>query len=100
MLAQMPIYWLDEAMEKQPQEQKPQYKDDLVNVFGEDGTARLLNQITHDNSSLTNDEVLQYAWAIIPEASAYMMPADQDTLIDAAILEHENYEAHRRVSEL
>lgn len=87
-------------MEKQPQEQKPQYKDDLVSVFGEEGTTRLLSQIAHDDPSLTNDDVLQQAWSIIPEATAYMMPADLDTLTNAAILVHEGYEAHRRISEL
>jgi hypothetical protein len=100
MLALIITDWLYKLMEKPSHEQEPAYKDDLVSVFGEEGTVRLLSQIAHDDPTLSNEDVLQHAWSIIPEATAYMMPADTETLTNAAILVHEGYEAHRRVTEL
>ena len=75
-----------------------EYEQNLIEVFGEDGTNRLLRQIAHDNPSLDNDDVIVHAYSIIPEATAYMLPADQSTLTEAAILVYEDYEAHRRIS--
>ncbi len=85
---------------EQPQSHEYQhdYQEELFTVFGEKGTSRLLSQIAHDNPSLTSQDVLVHAWSIISEATAYMMPADQETLTEAAIDVHEGYEAYRRIS--
>jgi hypothetical protein len=72
---------------------------DILCVFGQDGANKLSKQISHDNPSLTEDEVIEEAWSIIPEATAYMMPADHDTLTQNAIIIHEGYEAFRRVQD-
>ncbi len=71
---------------------------DLRRVFGEDFT-RLLNQIQHDNPALDDKEIILQAWSLVPEATAYMQPADSETLLENAILIHEGYEAFRRIQD-
>jgi hypothetical protein len=72
-------------------------KLDLTRVFGE-GTTKLVAQISQDNPALDENEVIEYAWSLIPEATAYMMPADPKDLTENAINIHEGYEAFRRKS--
>lgn len=69
---------------------------DLRSVFGED-FAKLLDQINHDNPALDDEEIILQAWSLIPEATAYMQPADCEALLESAILIHESYEAFRRI---
>ncbi len=69
---------------------------DLRRVFGEDFT-KLLDQIHHDNPALDNEEIILQAWSLIPEATAYMQPADYEALLENAILIHESHEAFRRI---
>lgn len=73
--------------------------DNLVQVFGEEGATKLMSQITHDNSTLYMEDVVDYAWSLIPEATAYAMPAEQKDLTDSAINIHEGCEAFRRIAE-
>ncbi len=71
---------------------------DLERVFGV-GAERLINQIAYENPSLSPEEVVEYAWSLIPEATAYMQPASPADLAQNAINIHEGYEAHRRVQD-
>ena len=71
---------------------------DLCHVFGKDFT-KLLDQINHDNPTLSDEEVILWAWSLISEATAYMQPADPETLLENAVLVHEGYEAFRRIQE-
>lgn len=73
--------------------------DNLKNVFGESGSDKLMLQIAHDNPALLHGEVIDYAWSLIPEATAYAMPARQEDLTESAINIHEGYEAFRRIAE-
>ena len=73
--------------------------DSIQRVFGRDGANKLTGQISHDNPSLTEEEVIGQAWSLISEATAYMMPADADTLTEHAINIHEEYEGFRRIKE-
>lgn len=77
--------------------EKPDYQADLDRIFGA-GADTITAQIAHDNPSLSAEEVLEEAWSLIPEATAYMMPASQEDLTTSAILLHEDYEAHRRTA--
>lgn len=73
--------------------------ENLQKVFGSDGVRKLCGQIFHDDPALNKEQVIEYAYSLIPEAVAYMMPASQEDLTENAILKHEGYEAHRRVAE-
>lgn len=75
----------------------PDYQADLDRVFGA-GADTITAQIAHDNPLLSAEEVLVQAWSLIPEATAYMMPASPEDLTANAVLLHEDYEAHRRMS--
>lgn len=73
-------------------------KLELARIFGE-GATKLVAQISHDNPVLSANEVVDYAWSLIPDATAHMMPADSEDLTENAINIHEGYEAFRRVQE-
>jgi|GEM_PF-3466915 len=68
---------------------------DLREVFGE-GFTQLVDRIRRDNPELSSDEVLGYAWSLIPEATAYMQPAEPEYLLEVAITIYEGYETYRR----
>lgn len=68
----------------------------IYDVFG-DGSEKLMTQIGYSNPSLTKDEIIDYAWALIPEATAYMMPATGEDLTEQAINIYESYEGFRRI---
>jgi len=73
-------------------------KLELARIFGE-GATKLVAQIAHDNPVLSENEAIDYAWSLIPDATEYMMPADPKDLTENAINIHEGYEAFRRVQE-
>ena len=86
-----------EQLEPQAEYSRKERIDDLTAVFGNDGMSRLMSQISHDNPALTEEEVIEHAWSLISEATAYALPATQETLTKSAINIHEGYEAFRRV---
>lgn len=65
-------------------------------MFG-DGVDKLVAQITHDNPALNDKEVIDYAWSLIPEVTAYNQPGLPEDFTETAILYHEGYEAERRI---
>lgn len=69
---------------------------DLERVFGKD-YSKLLDQVSHDDPSLTIGEVVEWAWSLIPLATTYMGETSAEDLIANAILVHEGYEAERRI---
>jgi hypothetical protein len=74
-----------------------QKKLDLARVFGE-GVQKLIDQIAHDNSALTDSDVIAYAWSLIPDVTAYG-GTEQKDLIESAITLHEVYEGFRRIKD-
>ncbi|RYX78990.1 hypothetical protein EON76_04755 [bacterium] len=85
-----------ERFESQTDHSTNEEMHDLVATFGQDGTTRLVAQISHNQPALTEDKVVQQAWSLISEAAAYTLPATQETLTESAISIHEGYEAIRR----
>ncbi|MDB5163090.1 MAG: hypothetical protein JWO54_906 [Candidatus Saccharibacteria bacterium] len=79
-------------------DKQTEQKLDISRVFGEDAK-KLINQIAHDNPALSEDEVISYAWSLIPEATAYMQPAEPEDLAANAIDIYEGYEAFRRIQD-
>ncbi|MEO5948961.1 MAG: hypothetical protein ABIP74_01020 [Candidatus Saccharimonas sp.] len=73
-------------------------RDNLKEVFGS-WAEKITAQIAHDNPELTEDEVIDYAYFLIPEATEYMHPAYQEDLAKRAIDVHEGYEALRRTED-
>lgn len=70
-------------------------KSELTRIFGE-GATRLVVQISNDNPELNESEVVEYAWSLIPEATAYMLPAEPEDITENAI---NIYKAYRGVQE-
>lgn len=81
-----------------PINEQTQEKRDLTRVFGK-GVDKIVAQIMHDNPELSDEDAIIYTWHLIPEATAYMMPADPEDLTENAINIHEGYEAFRRIQE-
>jgi len=86
-----------EFNEPHPDEQTEK-KLDISRVFGE-GARKLIRQISYDDPTLGEDEVINYAWSLIPEVTAYAMPISQEDLTESAIFFHEGYEAYRRIKD-
>jgi hypothetical protein len=82
-------------MESRREQTEPDFANELLHVFGE-GAHQLMAQITHDNPALSEDEVVRYAWTLIPEATAYMGDSRPGDLTNQAVLIHQTYEAERR----
>ncbi len=85
-----------ERFESQTDYSTSKEMDDLVATFGHEGTTKLVSQISYDNPTLTEGEVVEQARSLIGEATAYALPATQETLTESAIDIHEGYEAIRR----
>lgn len=100
MIAKTQLYvysvFIMERFESQADYSTSEEMHDLVATFGLDGTTKLVSQISYDHPALTEDEVVRQAWSLISEATAYALPATQETLTESAINTHEGYEAIRR----